>query len=228
MKVINFFGAPSAGKTTATSGLHYEMKKRWINVEIVQEYAKELLLMRMAHRLSDQMKIFAEQRERLERNLGKTQVAISESPLILSSFYIPPSYPDSFFQMTFDFFHTYDNINFFINRSHSYSDNNRVQNEAQSDYIAKVMKEFLQYANIPYYEITASDANPRYLLYWLVQKNLIEVPDFASIFSDQDIPPEGWIKPSPWNPNLQAKHGLIDLKAREVVKDIVRLPQEEV
>lgn len=202
------------------------MKKRWIDAEIVQEYAKELVMMGLASQLSNQKKIFTEQCDRLERNLGNTQVAISESPIILSSFYIPPDYPDSFFQMTFDFFHTFDNINFFINRSHSYSGNGRIQNEAQSDEIAKVMKQFLQLANIPYYEITASDANPRYLLYWLVHEGLIEVPDFASIFSKDDIPPPGWIKPSPWHPELQAKYGPVSLASREVLKNIFRVPEQ--
>ena len=224
MKVINFFGAPSSGKTTATSGLHHEMKKRWIEAELVQERAKELVLDDTAHLLADQLSILADQNKRQLRNLGKTEVCISESPLILSAFYCPPEYPHSFFQMTFDIFHLYDNVNIFLNRSHRFSGHGRIQNEAQSDEIAEAMKQFLQKTSIPYYEITASDATPRYLLWWLVNEGLIDVPDFASRFDVSDEPPAGWIKPAPWSPAPHLKIQSVDMAVRDFLKKIHRVP----
>ena len=84
MKVINIFGAPGAGKSTTASGLFYEMKKHWIECEYIQEFAKELVWSDSTHLLSQQNYIFAEQERRLNRLNQKIDVAISDSPLILS------------------------------------------------------------------------------------------------------------------------------------------------
>lgn len=40
---INFLGEPSAGKSTIAAGLYFLMKKRRYSVEIVTEYAKDLI-----------------------------------------------------------------------------------------------------------------------------------------------------------------------------------------
>ena len=49
---------------------------------------------------------------------------------------------------------------------------------------------------MPYYAITANDANPIYLLYWLVHASLVELPPNAKPFEPEDQPPPGWIQPS--------------------------------
>lgn len=176
MLVINFFGAPSAGKSTAASGLYYEMKKQWIETEYVQEYAKELVLSGSSHMLSQQNYIFAKQEHRLNRLASKVAVAISDSPLLLSSFYAPTDYPHSFHGLVFDFFHRYDNINIFVKRSHEYSEIGRVQKAAESDYISEEMQKFLRDNGVPFYVMTAHDASPRRILSWLVNENKIQIP----------------------------------------------------
>ena len=42
-RVINLLGAPGAGKSTAAAGLFYRMKKEFLSVELVTEYAKDLI-----------------------------------------------------------------------------------------------------------------------------------------------------------------------------------------
>ncbi len=194
--VINFFGAPGAGKTTAALGLTYELKKRWVSAELIQEYAKDLVYADTSHLLSHQHAVFAEQERRLNRVVGKAALAVSESPLLLSAYYAPEDYPVSFKQSVFDFFLTYRNINIFIKRSHAYSGIGRLQNEEESDAVAWSMERFLLDNGIPYYSMTANDANPAYLVYWLSKAGLIELGDGAKPFTDADIPPPNWITPS--------------------------------
>ncbi len=196
MRVINFFGGPGAGKSTAALGLSYELKKRWISVEYVNEYAKELFWNNSPHLLSHQNLIMAEQERRLNRLVGKVDVAVTDSPLLLSCFYAPRDYPPSFRQSVFDFFDTYDNINIFVRRSHHYAPVGRVQNEDESDILSRDMEGFLYQTGVPYYAITANDASPRYLLYWLASEGIIELPEATSRLDPLDAPPAGWIEPT--------------------------------
>lgn len=196
MRVINFFGGPGAGKSTAAAGLFYELKKRWFRAELVTEFAKELVWSGSSHLLSEQNFIFATQEHRLSRLIGQVDVALSDSPLLLSAYYAPDSYAVSFRQSVFDFFSTYENINIFVRRSHEYSAAGRLQNQQEADAIGRTMEEFLLANGIPYYAITASDASPRYLLRWLVDAGILDMPDTATPFTEDDLPPEGWMTPS--------------------------------
>ena len=196
MKTVNFFGGPCAGKSTAAAGLFYEMKKHWIEAEYIQEYAKELVWSNSMHMLSEQNYIFAEQEHRLHRLNEKIEVAISDSPLLLSSFYAPQVYFDSFHQSVFDFFHMYDNLNIFVQRSHEYSLQGRLQDEKDADHIAQEMQLFLQNNGIPYWSITASNTSPHRLLRWLIEDIGIKLPDGIDLELklQKDITPENWLK----------------------------------
>lgn len=202
MKTINLFGGPGAGKSTTAAGLFYEMKRHWIEAEYIQEYAKELLWSNSAHMLSEQNYIFAEQEHRLNRLREKVAVAIADSPLLLSSFYAPPTYPEAFHQSVFHFFDSYDNINIFVKRSHEYSLMGRLQNSSEADAISEKMQNFLTDNGISYWSITASDASPRRLLTWLVEEMDIELP--LGMQLEVDHGPKGWLEYHPaltvWRP----------------------------
>lgn len=195
MKVINVYGAPGAGKSTTASGLFYQMKRHWIESEYVQEYAKELVWSGSSHMLSQQNYIFAEQEYRLNRLQEQVACSISDSPLLLSSFYAPQTYPSSFHQLVFDFFHMYDNVNILVQRSHEYSSQGRLQKVEESDFIAEEMKNFLLKNRIPFVLITANDASPRRLLSYLVQQGHIKIPSHVE-FVPEEFPPH-WIQEYP-------------------------------
>ena len=160
MKVINFFGAPGAGKSTAALGLANAMKRAWLNCEYVPEFAKDQVWAETSHLLSKQNWVLANQEFKLSVMQNKVDYAVIDSPLLISAFYAPLEYPPSFTQLCFDFFSMYDNINFFINRSHKYQPVGRLQDEKQSDAIALQMKEFLSSRGIGFIEICASDYAP--------------------------------------------------------------------
>lgn len=198
MKTINIFGGPGSGKSTTASGLFYEMKKHWIQAEYVQEFAKELVWADSSHMLSEQNYIFAEQEHRLNRLRSKVEVAVSDSPLLLSSFYAPPAYPDSFHQSVFDFFHSYDNLNIFVERSHEYMLDGRIQNEREADALALRMKEYLLGNGIPFWSIAASDAGPVRLLGWLVSQGYVQLPSGMQDRFEREVVPDLAMAPSGW------------------------------
>jgi len=196
MKVINFFGAPGAGKSTTAAGFFYELKKRWVSAELVGEFAKELVWSDSGHLLSQQNYVFAHQEHRLNRLIGKVDVAVCDAPLLLSAFYAPENYPLSFNQSVFDFFNLYENVNILVRRSHEYAKDGRLQNEQEADAIALGLENFLKDNGIPFYAVKANNTNPVFLLYWLVSTGLIDLPAGVNPLSPDEKPPLGWIQPS--------------------------------
>ena len=81
--VVNAFGGPGVGKTTACWHIASELKKKGIYTEYVSEYAKELVYEEKWDMLDDSMKnqtiILAEQQKRLDRLIGKVEVIVTKS-----------------------------------------------------------------------------------------------------------------------------------------------------
>lgn len=117
MKVINFFSGPGVGKTTTAAGFFYKMKVNGDNVELVNEYARELIYEgRMDHMMYAQDHILGEQNRRLHILKDHVDFAITDSPLLLSIVYLPDNYPRSFVPFVVDLFNQYDNINILLKR----------------------------------------------------------------------------------------------------------------
>lgn len=173
--VVNFFGAPGAGKTTASLSLAGKMKRCWLKMELIQEYAKELTWENNSRRLAIQHGIFSEQESRLSRVVGSVDVVITDAPLLFSAYYAPDDYPESFNRFVFDWFALYNNVNIFIERSHEYALEGRLQDEEESQLINSSMQQFLLENGIPFYVLKANDANDEYLLNWFIQEGLISV-----------------------------------------------------
>lgn len=159
MKVINFFGSPGAGKTTTAMWLTACLKKKQIDAEISLEFVKEYILSGNDNLLAYQNYIFAQQERQLRilQNSNEVEFAVTDAPLLHSAFYEPEKYPVFFKDLVFEIFNSYDNVNFFVRRTHPYSHQARIHNEEKSDYIDKKMPVFLMNYNIPFIEINSTD-----------------------------------------------------------------------
>ena len=163
MKIINFCGAAGAGKSTAAYGTAYEMKKRYIDVELVDEYAKRLVYANAKHMMADQLTILAEQNSRhyyASQPYNGIDYVVTDSPLYLSAYYAPDWYPTSFKHYVLDTFNAYDNFNIFIERTHPYNPKGRIQTEEEADEDTTKMKLFLNENNIKFITMKASDDLP--------------------------------------------------------------------
>lgn len=125
MKVINLFGGPGSGKSTTAAGLFYQMKLKHMNVELITEYAKELVYQDTLPVLKKYQEfIFAEQNRRQQILEGKVDWAITDSPLLFSHFYgvgLGRFNEDAFFNLVSDTFRMYDNVSFFLDRPAQFS-----------------------------------------------------------------------------------------------------------
>ncbi len=124
--VINAFGGPGAGKTTACLHIAAQLKKRGFSAEYVQEYAKELTWDKNFEMLDGspehQKLIFAEQTKRLNRLVGKVDFVVTDAPLLLNSVYLDPSYSkkQAYTKAVMERFQKYDNFCFVVGRDTSY------------------------------------------------------------------------------------------------------------
>lgn len=163
MRVINFFGGPGSGKSTAAAGLFYLMKKAKFNVELVTEFAKDLVYEENHIALSHQNYIFANQDYRLSKLKNIVDFVVTDSPIILSNIYAK-DYPSSFHSFCIDMFNKYDNINIFIERNHEYTPIGRLHNEEEACEISSKIRNYLKLFEIPATTFKAGDNTPEIIL----------------------------------------------------------------
>lgn len=132
MIVVNLFGGPGCGKSTTAAGLFYKMKLDKHRVELVQEYAKDLTWEKRYGALENQAYVFAKQLQRLHRLEGQVDIAITDSPLLLSIMYTPPGYPSSFCPFVLDMIRRYNNLNYMLTREKEYQQYGRTQTEDEA------------------------------------------------------------------------------------------------
>lgn len=149
-KVINLFGAPSAGKSTIAAALFSKMKFGKINVELVTEWIKGQVWEEHSSIFEDQIYITAKQNRMLHRLIDKVNWVVSDSPLILGLLYVKPGYYPSYKTLIKEMFNGYNNINYLIKRVKPYNPIGRNQNEEEAAKIHEDLVLLLRDLNIPY------------------------------------------------------------------------------
>lgn len=147
LKVINLFSGPCGGKSTTAAGLFYKMKLAGFEVELVTEYAKELVYdNRLNDMLDRQEYIFAKQHTKIHRLRGKVDWVITDSPLLLSYVYAQDTWRcvNSFRSLVLDTVATYDNINLYLNRPDIYQEYGRNHNREEANEIDQSILTMLQ------------------------------------------------------------------------------------
>lgn len=142
MIVINLFGGPGAGKSTTAAGVFFMMKNAGMKVELVTEYAKDIVWAGRHKELDDQLYIFAKQHHRLHNLLGKVDFVVTDSPLLLSSVY-GEFMPPSFHMLVRDLFMKYDNRSVFIERVKPYAAYGRNQTELEAHEIDRQVHQMI-------------------------------------------------------------------------------------
>lgn len=157
MLVVNMFGAPGTGKST-TAAYVFALLKSWgVNAELVTEFAKDKVWEESVEVFKNQAYIFGKQYFRLSRVKDKVDVAITDSPIILSPFYnTQTELGEAFDQTCFNAFNSFDNVNIFLRRVKPYNPAGRFQTEEESNQVAIDLEKFLLDNNITmrYYDGT--------------------------------------------------------------------------
>lgn len=170
MKVINLFGGPGTGKSTNAAGLFFEMKSRGYKVELVTEFAKDLVYQESFFRLKDQLMILARQNHKLWVLKDKVDYAIVDSPLLLSQHYFQDNgdYNEKLFKdFVLDTYNKYNNLNIFLQRNseeHPYQQYGRSQTEEEAILIDESIKSILKSTNSKFETILVSKTTVKDIL----------------------------------------------------------------
>lgn len=161
-KVINFYGGPCSGKSTAAAGLFYKMKLLGYSVELTDEFAKECVWEGNIPMLRDQLWILAHQNRKILRLADKVDYIITDSPVLLSPIYRGvydgPLYSDCIDKLALECYNMYDNINFMLSRPReNFQQDGRAQDEVQSVQIDLDIVNQFKRLNIPYTQIEGKD-----------------------------------------------------------------------
>lgn len=160
-RIINFYGGPSSGKSTAAAGLFYKMKVAGLSVELTDEFAKECVWEGNVPMLKDQLWVLAHQHRKILRLADKVDYVITDSPVLLSPIYRElyegPLYSDLIDKMALECYNMYDNINFMLTRPIGFEESGRAQDEAQSVQIDLDIIAQFQELDIKYTQLESND-----------------------------------------------------------------------
>ena len=156
--VVNLFGEPSAGKSTAAMDITARLKRKGINAEYVSEFAKDKVYENNAEVFKHQEYIFGKQSFKMGRVKDKVQVIVVDSPLILCRIYNSDEILGNKFNYTLlNTFNSYNNRNYLLVRKHKYENEGRLQNEEQSLAVRELIIKTLQNVGIEYKISTSSE-----------------------------------------------------------------------
>ncbi len=144
--MVNFFAGPGAGKTTCAWEVAAELKKLNIVTEYVPEYAKELVWDGRRDLLDgsydNQLHVLREQANRVDRLLGKVDVVVTDSPVLLQPAYCKENRTE-FEREVMRIFNSRNNFNLFINRGNHYEQAGRLHTLEESRKVDGEVKDIL-------------------------------------------------------------------------------------
>jgi len=162
-RVINLFGGPGTGKSTRAAQIFQQLKDLGVNAELVREYAKEWAWAGRKITADDQDYIGAKQRRRESSLYGKVDVIVTDSPVILSPFYLQYYYDDdSLTQFTLNCLKRAEakgviHHNLYLKRMKPYMAKGRYENEEQALAIDVSLRTWMQNHHVPFTDIVVED-----------------------------------------------------------------------
>lgn len=169
--IINLFGGPGCGKSTAAADVFAGLKWKGVDCEMALEFAKDKVWEKSYEVLQNQIYVFGKQLHRVHRLIGQVEVVITDSPLPFSLMYGDnESY--AFKALVLEVFNRYNNENFLLHRTKGYNPNGRMQTEEEAKVLDKKMKNLLIDNKILYTDFEATKENIQEILIPAIMKKV--------------------------------------------------------
>ena len=132
--IVGLTGAPGAGKSTGAAYVFSKLKMLGIDAELVTEFAKDKVWEESQTPFQNQAYMFGQQYYRISRCIGKVDVVVTDSPLLLSIIYnTDERLNEHFDEMVAGVWKSFNTMNYFIHRVKPYNPNGRNQTEEESN-----------------------------------------------------------------------------------------------
>lgn len=154
--VVNFLGGPGIGKSTTSTGVFSKLKMLDVNCELATEYAKDLVWGERYVTFNDQIYLFAKQYHKLFNLIGKVDVIINDSSLLLTPIYDKEE-RKSLKQLVFDEYYKMNNLNILLKREKKFVQTGRINDEEESKGIDIKIKNLLLENNFQFLETNNID-----------------------------------------------------------------------
>lgn len=167
--VINLYSGPGAGKSTLAAWIFAKLKQLEINVELVTEYAKDKVWEESYGILNNQIYMFSKQHHKLNRVLGKVDVIITDSPIMMGVCY---DLEDNLElkKLVYSEYLKMNNLNYFLNRTTNYEEIGRNQNLEEAIEMDKIIYQHLLDYDIQIKHIDVDKKSRKKLLKKIVKK----------------------------------------------------------
>lgn len=157
LTVLNFFAGPGAGKTSTATAVFAALKAQGVNCEYVGEVAKDFIFEESFNTLNNQPLITTSQFHRLYRLVGRVDVAVTDTSLLLGRVRSKAWVPEPFYAYVHDLYKLFHNVNFWVNRSPNYSRVGRVHSHEAAIASDWVIREMLAELEVDYTEVECGD-----------------------------------------------------------------------
>jgi len=168
--IINIFGGPGIGKSTAAALLFAHMRMKGISCEYVPEFAKELSRAGDMESIENQFFISAVQYHRQYRLIGKVDFIVTDSPVLLGVVY-DQQLLKGFNEIMRDIHGKSLSINILLTRdkSRDYENEGRHHNSTEADVFDKKIERMLDEYEVTYCKVNASEMHhlPDYIMHIL-------------------------------------------------------------
>ncbi len=136
--------------STTAAGLFHMMKKNGDDVELVTEYAKDMVWEQRPNIMDDQIYMFAKQYRKIARLRDQVKFVIVDSPILMCCAYIRPGYFKTLEPLILETFNSFNNINFLLTRNTKYDSTGRMQTAVQAASMDSTISEVLDKYNTQY------------------------------------------------------------------------------
>jgi hypothetical protein len=151
---VNLYAGPGAGKSTTAADTFAKLKRLGINCELITEFAKDKVWEGHEKVFTDQLYLLGKQHWKQYRLEGEVDVAITDSPLILSlvynRLYAKLEHMDP---LVLEVYGRFNNLNYFLTRSKAYNPKGRNQTEEEAKGIDGITRGVLDEFGIPYTDL---------------------------------------------------------------------------
>ena len=166
--VVNLYGGPGTGKSTGAAIITGLLKSNGVDAEYVSEVAKDKVWEENKEALSNQAYMFGSQYYRISRVLGKVDVIVTDSPLLLTFIYNKDErLGNAFNAVALNVATSFNTLEVLLERTKKYNPNGRMQTEEESDEITNNIKGILDRFRGNYLKATGDIAG-----YWEVFKEI--------------------------------------------------------